>query len=123
MPGDVVCVRRVGTVEQADIIAAWLREQGVEATVTDRSNPGGLAFGLTDSEGFAICVADEETARQARALLTQHDAEHAHQPTGATVDVKCAECGETATFERESQPSVQTCPDCGANIDVPAAEG
>ena len=123
MPGDVVCVRRVGTVEQADIIVAWLAEQGVEATVTDRGNPGALAFGLTDAEGFALCVADQETAQRARDLLDKHDAEHAHEPTGDLVDVKCGECGETPTFERESGPSVQTCPDCGANIDVPAAEG
>ena len=122
MPGDVVCVRRVGTVEQADIIVAWLAEQGVEATVTDRGNPGALAFGLTDAEGFALCVADQETAQRARDLLDKHDAEHAHEPTGDLVDVKCGECGETPTFESESEPSVQTCPDCGANIDVPAAE-
>ena len=54
--------------------------------------------------------------------VAEHDAEHAHEPTGDLVDVKCGECGETPTFERESGPSVQTCPDCGANIDVPAAE-
>lgn len=123
MAGDAVCVRRVGTVEQADIIASWLGEQGIEAVVSDRSNPGALAFGLTDTEGFAICVADEETAQQARELLTKHDAAHPHMPTGSMLDVQCGECGETASFDRESGPSVQTCPDCGAHIDVPADEG
>lgn len=123
MAGDVICVRRVGTVEKADIITAWLKEQGIEATVADRSNPGAMAFGLTDAEGFAICVADEKDAQRAKALFAEHDATHSHESTGKKVDIKCDECGETATFECEAQPSVQSCPECSANIDVPGANG
>ena len=43
-----IVVRRVGTVEEADLIVAWLDINGVEAAVLDRDNPGTLAFGVTD---------------------------------------------------------------------------
>ena len=68
MVGELICVRRTATVEEADIVVAWLDSQGLKAQVVDRENIGVRAFGVTDHEGIAVCVADEETAFK----LTDH---------------------------------------------------
>ncbi len=127
MPGDPVCIRKVNSVEEAEIIAAWLEERGVEATVVDSSNPGVMAFGVTDLEGVAIYVADVETADRAKSLLAEHDEEHAAVTvTGSgveTMDVTCPECGRVGSFPVELRGTVQECPTCGTHIDVPAGDG
>ena len=51
MPSEPICVRRAATIEEAEIIVAWLDERGVMATIFDPSNPGVAAFGVTDLEG------------------------------------------------------------------------
>ena len=119
-----VCIRRTGTVAEADIIVAWLAEQGIEATVLDHENPGMMAFGVTDFEGAAVCVADAETAERAEALLDEHDkTEQAEAPPTSTtdhVDVTCAECGQVNSFPPHLSGTVQECSDCGSYLDVPA---
>ena len=119
-----IVVRRVGTVEEADLIVAWLDINGVEAVVLDRDNPGTLAFGVTDVEGAAICVKDPATAQQAKGLLEQHDREraekHARPETKGEVTVTCEECGHANAFPVDSQGTVQACAECSAHVDVPA---
>ncbi|UCF32801.1 MAG: hypothetical protein JSV78_10755 [Phycisphaerales bacterium] len=123
MPGDLYCIRRTATVEEADIIVTWLADRGIEAQVVDRDNPGVLAFGLTDAEGIAICVADEETAKKAQALLEEHDREAAAQSKGeGEVEATCEECGTVNTFEASTRGTVQECSECGAYVDVPEIE-
>ena len=125
MAGEPVIIRRTNTVEEADIIVAWLGEQGIEAKVYDHENPGVLAFGVTDSEGIEIYVADAETAERARKLLEQHDArrdaEEAKIP-GSTIEVKCEECGHVNSLPGYTRGSVQECEECDAYIDVPEQE-
>jgi hypothetical protein len=123
MPGDLYCIRRTATVEEADIIVTWLAGRGVEAQVVDRANPGVLAFGITDTEGIAICVADEETAEKAQALLEEHDRERADQAEGkGQVETTCEECGALNRFSLQQRGTVQECSECGAYIDVPEVE-
>jgi len=123
MPGDLHCIRRTVTVEEADIIATWLADRGIEAQVVDRDNPGVLAFGLTDAEGIAICVTDEETAKKAQALLEEHDRERAAQAESeGQVELACEECGAVSTFPASQRGTVQECSECGAYVDVPEAE-
>ena len=125
MSTDPVCVRRAKTVEEAEIIVAWLDENGIEATIVDPSNPGVMAFGVTDPEGIAIWVADSEKAERAATLLAEHDARSAgaETPDAAiyTVDVACPDCGHTGGFPTDLAGTVQECPECGANVDVPPA--
>ncbi len=121
MAAEPICVHRTNTPEEADIVIAWLDDRGVQATAMDRGNPGVLAFGATDLEGIAICVADEETARRAKELLEEHARERTAATPGTATDpieIKCEECGETVAFPPETQGTVQDCPQCGAHLDV-----
>ena len=120
MATEPVCIRRTNTIEEADIIIAWLEEQGVEATVPDRDSTGVLAFGVTDAEGIEIFVANQETADRAAALLERHDQERAAASSVAdgTLEVKCEACGEINRFPAGSRESVQECSKCGAYLDA-----
>ena len=125
-PGSPVLIRRAKTIEEAEILIAWLDNRGVKATVLDPDSTGVFAFGVTDSEGVEVYVADEQTAERAKALLAEHDEEHGKtaspgaEPT-ALIEVKCEECGQLNSFESDLGGSVQECSECGAFMDVPSA--
>ncbi len=123
MSEEPICIRRAANEEEADLIVAWLEENGVEAAVPGRQSTGVLAFGVTDDEGIGIYVANEETARQAQRLLAEHDrqrATDAARDSGETeVETTCEECGKVASYPLEQAGLVQTCPACGAYVDVP----
>jgi ssDNA-binding Zn-finger/Zn-ribbon topoisomerase 1 len=118
MADDLICVRRTGTVEEAHILAAWLNEQEIEAVVMDRSNPGAMAFGLTDPEGFAICVRGEPAAAKARSILEKHE-QKGSTGKDQPVAVTCPECKTRSTFPGTARGRVQSCPSCGSYLDVP----
>ncbi|UCE59922.1 MAG: DUF2007 domain-containing protein [Phycisphaerales bacterium] len=124
MADEPVMIRRTNTVEEADIIVAWLDEQGIEATVYDHENPGVIAFGVTDTEGIEIFVADAEIAERAKELLEEHDRLHAEEAavtSGETVQVQCEECGHLNSYSDELRGSVQECAECDAYVDIPEA--
>jgi hypothetical protein len=126
-PGSPVLIRRTKTIEEAEILIAWLDEHGVKATVLDPDSTGVFAFGVTDPEGVEVYVADEETAEKAKVLLAEHDAERdraasAEGAAAAPIELKCEECGEVNTFESDLAGTVQECAECGAFVDVPLAE-
>lgn len=116
-----VCIRSTGTLEEAEMIVTWLEEAGIETTIIGRDNPGVFAFGITDTEGIAICVSDEETAERAIALLDQHEQENrdsAGTDTGS-VDARCEECSAVTSFAAGLRGTVQQCLGCGGYLDVP----
>lgn len=122
MTSEPICVRRTATVEEADMIVAWLVERGVQSMVMDRDNPGVMAFGVTDEEGIAVCVADSETADRAEALLDEHDKEAAARtadPSAGPIEAVCEDCGKTSTFPATTSGTVQECNHCGCHVDVP----
>ena len=125
MNSNPVCIRRTGTVEEAEILVAWLDAKGVKATIADPDSTGVFAFGVTDTEGVEIYVADEETAKRAKTLLAEHDKERdaaaSQEASSETVDVKCGECGQINAFRPEQRGTVQECEECNAFIDVPSA--
>lgn len=116
-----VCIRRTGSVEEAELLVAWLDESGIDATIIGQDNPGVLAFGVTDHQGIAVFVPDEETAERASAALAEHEKQRGQNTTGEAVDVDvtCEDCGQLCSFDSGQIGSVQACPECGSFLDVP----
>ncbi len=124
MDPNPVCIRRAATLEEARILIAWLEEQGVKAKVLDPDSTGVFAFGVTDTEGVEVYVADEKTAERAKTLLEEHDRKRTEAVTGAVasvpIEAKCDECGHVNSFSPDLAGKVQECAECGAFVDVPA---
>ena len=120
MNNEPTCVRRVDTIEEAQLLVAWLDDNDIDATIMGGQNPGSLAFGVADFEGIRILVSDTSTAARATELLAEHDA-RTHQNAAAEPSVKmtCDECGAVTQFEGGESNKVQTCSACGAFIDNP----
>lgn len=122
MSSEPVCIHRTSTVEEADIIVAWLEDNDIAATIFDPSNPGVMAFGVTDVEGIQIFVADPATAERAKVLLDQHQRDHAGGAAKEEqVKLKCEECGELNKFASDQRGTVQACGGCGGFLDVPGS--
>lgn len=119
MASDLILIQRTTTIEEADIITAWLEEQGILATIIDRANAGGYLFGMTDVEGFAIVTADKATAERAVAMIAEHKPGKPKRSAGLKVTAKCEECGKETVFDGELSGTVQECEHCGAYVDVP----
>lgn len=119
MSRDLVCVHRARDIGEADIIVAWLDEQGIASMVKDRYAVGTLQVPqIVAPRGIEVCVLDAQQADQARALLAQHAAENA-APSGTPIDATCEECGAITRFPAAHSGSVQSCPHCRAYIDIP----
>ncbi|MDO8630875.1 MAG: DUF2007 domain-containing protein [Phycisphaerales bacterium] len=123
MHHDPSCVYRAASVEQADIIVAWLAERGVNAFVKDRHVIGTVYVPFaTAPKGVEVCVLDGEQAKRATELLSEHADELSHRPQpippGKVFRAVCEECGRPTDFPSELFGSVQTCPHCRANMDV-----
>lgn len=123
MSSEPICIRRAATVEEAEIIVAWLDERGVTATIFDPSNPGVAAFGVTDLEGVAICVKDQGSADLAITFLKEHDLERAatapSSQSNTGLEIHCDECGKTMTIDPSASRTTFECPHCGAFVDAP----
>jgi hypothetical protein len=119
----MICVYCAVSVEEADIIVAWLADQEINAFVKDRHAIGTiyLAFAAAP-KGVEVCVLDGEQAKRARELLAEHADELRHRPQpippGRVFRAVCEECGRPTDFPSELFGSVQTCPHCRANMDV-----
>lgn len=115
------CVYRASSVEHADIVVAWLAEREISAFVKNRNMAGGYAPWAIAPLGVEVCVADPEIAAKARSLLGEHQqglmGHRPHTPE-KIVPVNCPECGRLTDFPGELFGSVQSCPKCGASVDV-----
>jgi len=123
MSRDMNCVYRAASVEEADIVVAWLVDRGISALVRDRHAIGTLnAPPAVAPKGIAVCVLNEEQAELAKMLLAEHTDElkknRAHIQPGKVFRVVCEECGRASDFPSELYGSVQNCPICRANMDV-----
>lgn len=115
------CIYRASSVEQADIVIAWLAEQDISAFVKDRNMAGNYVALAVAPRGVEICVADPKDAVRAEALLQEHlksIKSRSGAPANKVIPVLCSECGRQIEFPSELYGSVQTCPSCGRNIDV-----
>ena len=126
---DPRCVMVADSIEQADIVAAFLGERDIRAQVMNRHTRGGLAgFSMfahngVSIDGMEVWVLDIEQAPIAIELLAEQEMkrttrETAREISGEPVIVVCEDCGTEATFPPAQRGSVQECPNCSAYIDV-----
>jgi hypothetical protein len=124
MQRDWFHVYTAATMEEADIIVAWLADRGVDASVRDRNVASTLTFGVagTSTSGAEVIVQDEETAARATALLKEHTPTAAEDDAGdhpEFVEAVCDECGARSSFPYDARGKVEDCPECGCYLDVP----
>jgi hypothetical protein len=109
---------------EADIVAAWLEDQGVQAHVKNRYTAGTLQTPLLVApKGIEVCVVNPADLPRAKALISDHLVERDQDKISAgvlgPVDATCEECGRTSRFPAEQRGAVQNCPQCGEYVDVP----
>jgi hypothetical protein len=118
----MICVYHARDFGEADIVAAWLAEQGLTVHVKDRLSAGIYGPLVVAPRGIQVCVLDQTSADRAKELLAQREAQTpaASQPSaaGPDVEVDCEDCGRTSHFPASEQGSVQSCPHCRAFVDV-----
>jgi len=115
------CVYRASSIEEADIVVGWLADQDVPAFVKNRNMAGGYVTLAVAPRGIEICVIDPTKADHAKQLLKEHQESIKSRPMGAfekVVPVQCGECGKMVEFPGEFYGTVQSCPNCGRNVDV-----
>ena len=126
MPRDMICVYRAADLGEADIVAAWLADQGINAHVTNRNPAMNLYVpSAVSPKGIEVCVVDPAQADRAKELLRKHAGESAvkklHDAAGPDIEAACEECGKTSRFPFAHRGSVQACPHCRQYVDVPQA--
>jgi hypothetical protein len=105
---------------EAQLICRLLEAGGLEAYAGEDTSPGGAFIGGTIpgvfDAGVFVSRADGERAVE---LIREHERREAERAApGAEVESTCEDCGKTATFPAAQRGTVQTCPHCGAMIDV-----
>ncbi len=124
MQRDLICVYRAADLGEADIVAAWLDNQGIIVHVKNRHTAGTMQTPLIVApKGIEVCVVDPAQSEQANALVREH-LEHRRLKTnepamGRTIEAVCEECGKASRFPFEQRGTVQTCPHCRQYLDVP----
>ncbi len=70
MTKDLITVHNAGTLEEADIVVAWLDDQDIKAMVKDRHAIGTFSgLGAISHNEIEVCVTDPGDAEKARELL------------------------------------------------------
>ena len=100
---------------EAQLICNILNEAGVEAYVTDDDAQVGQFMKpqvWVDRSAIdrAKPILEDYERRQEREVMPQAD--------GAVVESVCEECGTRTAFSASQEGTVQTCPHCGAFMDV-----
>ncbi len=122
----MICVYRALDVAEADIVSAWLADQGIDAHVTNRNPAMNLYVpSVVSPKGIEVCVLDPQQAERAKELVRQHielRKQKSKEPdSGRMIEAVCEECGAAAQFPFEQRGTVQTCPHCRQYLDVPEA--
>lgn len=70
MTEDLITVHNAGTLEEADIVVAWLDNQGIKAMVKNRHAIGTFSgLSAISHNEIEVCVTDPSEAERARELL------------------------------------------------------
>ncbi len=126
MPRDLTCVYRAADLGEADIVAAWLADQGITIHVKNRYSAVNVFVpSVSAPKGIEVCVVDPTQVELAKTLVRDHLEQRKEKTedaqSGQTIETVCEECGKAARFPIEQRGTVQTCPYCRKYVDVPEA--
>ncbi|MFO0792003.1 MAG: DUF2007 domain-containing protein [Pirellulales bacterium] len=115
---------------EASIASEMLNAAGVEAhAVEDGSLVGYWAFGVLPEIHKPQVWIERADADKAKPLLEKFERDRAANKnaaeTGEPISVVCEDCGKQAEFPASRLGAIETCPHCGAYVDVgdPTFEG
>ena len=120
---DPVAIYNAANNVEAMLIREALLSVGIEAHSVDDATPvGAWMFGLIPEIHKPQVWVDRSETLRARQVIDDFEARAAEQRqrSGETPDVSvvCEECGKTASFPASQLGSVESCPHCGAYVDV-----
>jgi hypothetical protein len=120
---DPIAAYNASTNLEAHLIAAMLREAGLEASVVEDLSTAGIWMGGVVGEIHKPQVwierADVERAKPVLDEFESHARERKRAAADAPdIEVLCEECGERSLFPGNQYGSVQNCPHCRAFVDV-----
>jgi hypothetical protein len=120
---DPIAVYNATTNLEAHIIAAAIREAGLEARVVEDLSTAGIWMGGVVGEIHKPQVwierADVERAKPVLDEFERQVRERRRTAEDAPdIEVLCEECGERSLFPGHQYGSVQNCPHCRAFVDV-----
>ncbi|MCH7993721.1 MAG: hypothetical protein IIB57_04660 [Planctomycetes bacterium] len=128
MARDPLCVFYANNTDEADFVVAWLGDRRVKARIKEWwvFDATATTKPVIDAPfGIEICVLHEKDVARAWTMLRDDfvlpTEREQHVKQGASIDAACESCGASSSFPQHLRKSVQTCPNCGEFLDVPAA--
>jgi hypothetical protein len=124
----VVEVYRAKNGAQAHLFATALTEAGIKAEVQGKifhppmataDNPMTDSAPWWDAPRILVRTADAERAKRLLLELEERARNEAQEAKASPlIEVACEECGSLVSFPESQRGSVQSCPQCGAYVDV-----
>ncbi len=114
-------VFKASSVEQADIVVAWLADRGIPAFVKNRNMAANYVSLAVAPRGVEVCVVNPDQAEMAISLLKDQSElikERHLETSEKVISIICSECGRRVEFPGELYGTVQSCPACKQNVDV-----
>lgn len=97
-----------------------LAQEGIQAFLTDEQVVATNWF-LSNAVGGVKLQVSESDAPRAAEILSRHRAQSAPAAEQAAGEIRfaCQDCGRSIAFGADRRAHVETCPECGAYVDVP----
>ena len=114
---------------EAQLVRVLLEEEGIEAKAVDDLALVGLwVMGTIPGDHQPMVFVDRSQAEAAAAVIRQYE-ERLKQERGGSpapgndaldIEVACEKCGKKSLFKAGQRGTIQSCPHCGAYLDVGA---
>lgn len=119
---DPVAAYNAASNVEAHLVCNLLVDAGIEAMVVEDVSQVGVWIGGLVPEIHKpqvwIARADVERAGTVLSDHAQRQFERQNAQTGESIEVSCEECATLSWFPHSEKGSVQSCPHCGAYVDV-----
>jgi hypothetical protein len=120
---DPVAVYTAASNLESAVFCEMLAASGIEShAVEDVSRAGAWMFGLLPGIHKPQIFVERADAERARVLIDEFERQAAVSGEGGgdegSVDVVCEECNTICTYPASRWGYVETCPHCGAFVDV-----